>query len=71
MLIKMRARISGTRDGASWPAIGETIDLPDGEAVDLLNAGLAEAEPAEVETADDPAVESAETADASARRRKD
>lgn len=37
----MKARISGTRDGQDWPAPGETVDMPDVEAVVLLNAGLA------------------------------
>jgi hypothetical protein len=37
----MRASITGTRNGDEWPARGQEIDLPDAEAVDLLNAGLA------------------------------
>ena len=37
----MKSRISGTRDGQDWPD-WEVIDLPDTEAVDLLNAGLAQ-----------------------------
>jgi len=52
MRVVMRARISGTRNGDEWPAIGAEVDLPDTEAVDLLNAGLAAAvESAQVETA--------------------
>ncbi len=38
----MKTRIEGTRNGARWPEAGGVVDLPDGEAVDLLNAGLAE-----------------------------
>lgn len=42
MKVQMKSRISGTRDGQDWPEIGEVVDLPDTEAVDLLNAGLAQ-----------------------------
>ena len=35
------AYISGARDGKPWPAAGQTISLPDGEAVLLIAAGLA------------------------------
>ncbi len=42
----MRVNISGTRNGQDWPRVGESIDLPDAEAVDLLNAGLARPAPA-------------------------
>lgn len=46
MLIAMKVQISGTRDGADWPAPGGTIDLPDDEATQLIGLGLAEAAPA-------------------------
>lgn len=36
----MKSRISGTRDGVEWPKPGESIDLPDAEAVSMLNIGL-------------------------------
>lgn len=42
MKVQMKSRISGTRNGQSWPDVGEVINLPDAEAVDLLNAGLAQ-----------------------------
>ena len=42
MKVRMVGRISGTRDGEEWPAPGEVVALPDGEAVDLCAAGLAE-----------------------------
>ncbi len=45
MLITMKTQISGTRDGADWPAPGGTIDVPDGEAADLIAGGLAEPAP--------------------------
>lgn len=52
MKVSMVAAISGTRNGADWPKPGEVIDLPDAEAVDMLNAGLARAvEQAEPEKA--------------------
>ena len=41
MKVTMRARLSGTRNGEDWPADGESIDLPDDEAVQLLNQGMA------------------------------
>jgi hypothetical protein len=42
MNIKMKAQLTGTRDGVSWPSPGETVDLPDHEAAKLCAAGLAE-----------------------------
>ena len=32
--IQIAARISGTRDGADWPAVGEIISVPDDEAAE-------------------------------------
>lgn len=43
MKIRMLTRIEGTRNGVRWPEAGETVDLPDGEARDLIAAGLAKA----------------------------
>lgn len=45
MRIEMRAQLSGTRDGAEWPAPGQVIDLPDDEAQLLIDAGLAQPSP--------------------------
>lgn len=39
--VRMVARISGSRDGKDWPAPGETIDLPEAEANQLLLNGMA------------------------------
>jgi hypothetical protein len=50
MRIEMRAQLSGTRDGAEWPAPGQVIDLPEDEALLLVAGGLA------VPLADAPAV---------------
>lgn len=43
MKVKMNTQLSGTRDGADWPAVGEVADLPEAEATDLIAAGLASA----------------------------
>lgn len=43
MKVQMKVSISGTRDGQDWPAIGEIVDLPNDEAVSMLNAGLVSA----------------------------
>lgn len=40
MKVIMRVRISGTRDGVEWPPPGVEVELPDAEAVGMLNAGL-------------------------------
>lgn len=37
---KMRAQLSGTRNGADWPAPGELVELPEAEAADYLAAGF-------------------------------
>jgi hypothetical protein len=38
----MLARISGMRDGVEWPNLGDTINVPAAEAVDLVGSGLVE-----------------------------
>ena len=40
--VRMTKHISGTRNGEPWPAIGETIEVPDHEADQLVHAKLAE-----------------------------
>lgn len=47
MKIEMLTRIAGSRNGIRWPEAGNTVDLPDGEARDLIAAGLAKATTAE------------------------
>lgn len=57
MLVKMKVSLSGSRDGKSWPLIGETLEVPDEEAVSLINARIVEpVEPVEapIETAAAP-----------------
>jgi len=62
MKIRMKVQVSGTRDGADWPPVGGTVDLPDTEAADLCAAGLAVPAP-------ETAVETAALDDASAEKR--
>lgn len=40
--VKMLQQISGTRDGVRWPDVGETVDVPEGEADALVAQGYAE-----------------------------
>lgn len=39
VLVRMLRGISGYRDGEPWPAVGETIDLPEWEAEHMFHAG--------------------------------
>jgi len=41
MRVLMCVPISGSRNGADWPPVGGTIDLPADEAEHLCAAGLA------------------------------
>lgn len=41
MRVRMVQQVSGTRDGASWPAPGTEVDLPDFEARALISGGAA------------------------------
>lgn len=43
MKVRLTQSIAGTRDGQAWPAAGEEIDLPESEAVALLQNGSARA----------------------------
>ena len=40
-LVKMLVQLSGMRDGVEWPAAGEVLDVPTGEADDLVRMDLA------------------------------
>lgn len=42
MKLRMKTRIEGTRNGVRWPEAGSVVDLPEGEALDLLSQGLAD-----------------------------
>jgi hypothetical protein len=41
MLVVMVAQMSGLRDGKPWPPRGHTMDLPDDEALRLLEQQVA------------------------------
>ncbi|MFF8839580.1 hypothetical protein [Streptomyces sp. NPDC015130] len=43
MRVRMKIKISGTRDGQDWPDKGGEITLPDDEAEQLMRYGAAEA----------------------------
>lgn len=64
MRVMMLAQVSGTRNGRPWPAVGKTVDLPDGEAAQLCAAGLAETAKDRTEKATPPKPEAAEPAPA-------
>lgn len=51
MWVEMVAKISGTRNGEDWPNVGQRIELPDAEAVSLINAKCAVPVSGDVETA--------------------
>lgn len=44
-LVRMLVQITGLRDGQEWPAIGEVVDLPAGEAAQHLRMHNAEPAP--------------------------
>ena len=72
MRVKMKAVLSGTRNGADWPPIGGTIDLPQAEAEHLVAAGLAEkaeAASSKAETVEETATPKAEAETATPKRR--
>ena len=68
MQVRLLATITGTRDGQDWPKRGEVTDLPSAEAVDLINAGIAEA--VAVSSLETAAVERGERAVAAKPRKK-
>lgn len=43
MRVQLTTQITGTRDGQPWPSAGEEVDLPESEAVPLLQNGSARA----------------------------
>lgn len=55
MKVKLVVQLSGTRDGADWPPVGSVVDLPDVEARNMVDAGIAvetdDAQESDVETA--------------------
>lgn len=66
MRVEMIHHITGTRDGVEWPLVGDTIELPDHEATDLIGAGLAkEASDAEAAATEDATEDGPDEATAS------
>lgn len=63
MKVQMVVKISGTRDGADWPAPGESITVPDAEGAELCANGLA------VPVKSSPVVETADAPKTPARKR--
>lgn len=61
----MTVQMSGTRDGADWPARGELLNVSDDEGAQLIAAGLAD-----VAESDAPATDLPLTTEATPRRRK-
>ena len=53
MQVRIITQPTGLFNGSFWPAAGETADLPDVVATDLLASGYAEVIKAEVETRPD------------------
>ncbi|HEY9351872.1 MAG TPA: hypothetical protein VIP28_01420 [Nocardioides sp.] len=45
MRIRMTVTLPGTRNGQPWPDKGQSIDVPDDEAEQLIRYGAAEADP--------------------------
>lgn len=41
MLVKLVGEITGTRNGVLWPPVGHLIELPDDEAVRLIDTRMA------------------------------
>jgi len=43
-LIKIRLKVglTGTRNGVEWPPRGSEVELPDQEALEMIQAGMAE-----------------------------
>jgi len=59
--VTMLIKVTGTRNGADWPDIGEDIELPEDEAYALIRGHNAKPAPEPVERAieDEPASEAA------------
>lgn len=62
MRVQMKQRIGGNRNGEAWPDVGETIDLPDHEAADMIAAGYCQ-EPNDEDVPDQSGDETASGSD--------
>ncbi|MGW6418842.1 hypothetical protein [Streptomyces sp. NPDC055055] len=63
MRVRMKATLSGTRDGEPWPERGGIVDLSDDEAQHLIRAGIAEEDQTESAPESEPEVETATAPD--------
>lgn len=43
MRVRLAVELSGTRNGVPWPRRGSIVELPEGEALDMLRAGTVKA----------------------------
>lgn len=43
MRVRMRVRMTGSRNGEDWPAAGDLLDVSDDEGNALIRAGIAQA----------------------------
>lgn len=43
MKVRMKHKISGTRNGVEWPNAGVVVNVPDDEAENLIKHGYGEA----------------------------
>ncbi|MEE2568600.1 hypothetical protein V1638_04210 [Pseudarthrobacter sp. J64] len=60
--VRMRIKVSGTRNGQDWPNPGDILDVPEGEAMSLIANGYAIfPDEEETATADTSTVETATT----------
>ncbi|PRB69514.1 hypothetical protein [Arthrobacter sp. MYb213] len=57
--IRMRALISGSRDGKKWPKPGQTLKVPAAEANQLIAQGIAELATAAQKATDETVTETA------------
>lgn len=64
--LTMKAQISGTRNGTSWPKPGQTIEVSDGEAKALVRNGLAAEPDGDADTKKAPAKKTTKKASGSA-----
>lgn len=58
MKVAMKVQLSGSRNGVRWPVAGTVIDLPENEALELIEAKLAtEPEDVDEEPVEEPVEE--------------
>lgn len=46
--VYLKVKLSGSRNGDEWPDVGDSIDVPDDEAAQLVATGLASTEPVDI-----------------------